>query len=639
MTDSSLKFPNLASEYTKLWNTMTIDPADAGKVSQAADKLCSLKVEFYDPVAAATGVPWYVIGLIHNLECGFNTKQNLSNGDPLGAPTTSEPPGRPRSPPFDWLHCSEDALQAKGLDAIKDWSIERIAYQLEAYNGWGYRRFHPEVLTPYLWSCTNHYTRGKYIADHQFDPTEKSDQVGAMALLRSLIDGGLTVAAVPGPVEPPPPPPPPVPTGQFEIDGHPQVLRDTPEAAAKPDGLPILRNMPVEKLAEVGDGTWWRVRVESPGGLKNEGFAMKTWLRPVFAAVSIDQNAFAQACLDAARHYGTNAHFLIALADAETGVANKAGDSGEFGPFALTTGNWADYNDSTETGFGDGDRFVPYAQPAVAARMVVKLTELTRPSIADNALPTAEELYLARIFGPPNVKLLRDAAPGTLVRNVLTPAPPAGPAGMSPADLQAAIKARSTFLRVDMTIQELHNAVATRLDAGLAKAANWILKVEPDLVLGPPKAIATTDVPWMEKAKAELGVNVENNPDRIRQYFAATTAGPLPASEPWCAAFVSFCIKQAGGSPEVEVFSAKAADWLDNGEPLPGPQFGAIAVTKPFAPKDRGHVGFVTAWDEKHVTLLGGNQSHSVCEKKFAIGDVRGWRMVSPRLESAAPAV
>jgi uncharacterized protein (TIGR02594 family) len=198
---------------------------------------------------------------------------------------------------------------------------------------------------------------------------------------------------------------------------------------------------------------------------------------------------------------------------------------------------------------------------------------------------------------------------------------------MSGADFQAVVKARSTLLSSNMTIQDLHTAVQKQLDAGLAKAADWILKAEPDLVLGPPQAIATADVPWMDLAKAEVGVSRTSNPARITQYFAATTAGPLPASEPWCAAFVSFCIKTSGRTSKIKVFSARAADWLGNGDSLSGPQFGCVAVTIPLVRGDSGHVGFVTAWDEKHVTFLGGNQSGSVCEKAFPIGDVRGWRM------------
>ena len=40
-----------------------------------------------------------------------------------------------------------------------------MLFRLEAYNGSGYRDKHPDVKTPYLWSFSNHYTRGKYVAD------------------------------------------------------------------------------------------------------------------------------------------------------------------------------------------------------------------------------------------------------------------------------------------------------------------------------------------------------------------------------------------------------------------------------------------------------------------------------------------
>ena len=31
------------------------------------------------------------------------------------------------------------------------------------FNGWGYRLYHPNVKTPYLWSYTDKYSKGKYI--------------------------------------------------------------------------------------------------------------------------------------------------------------------------------------------------------------------------------------------------------------------------------------------------------------------------------------------------------------------------------------------------------------------------------------------------------------------------------------------
>jgi hypothetical protein len=79
-------------------------------------------------------------------------------------------------------------LTIEGFAAVKLWSIERIAYQLEAYNGWGYRSRDTGVNTPYLWSATNQYQKGKFVRDGVFDPNAVSGQIGAMALLRRLID-------------------------------------------------------------------------------------------------------------------------------------------------------------------------------------------------------------------------------------------------------------------------------------------------------------------------------------------------------------------------------------------------------------------------------------------------------------------
>ena len=54
------------------------------------------------------------------------------------------------------------------------------------YNGTGYQRFHPDTPTPYLWSWTTLYTRGKYVADGRWDPWAVSQQCGAAAILRQL---------------------------------------------------------------------------------------------------------------------------------------------------------------------------------------------------------------------------------------------------------------------------------------------------------------------------------------------------------------------------------------------------------------------------------------------------------------------
>jgi hypothetical protein len=117
---------------------------------------------------------------------------HLHNGDPLTAQTVQVPAGRPRTggPPFTWEASAADALASHRLGPQTDWSLPGTLFQLERYNGWGYRRSHPEVLSPYLWSFSEHYRAGKYVADGSFSPTAVSGQCGAAVLLRRLAEHG-----------------------------------------------------------------------------------------------------------------------------------------------------------------------------------------------------------------------------------------------------------------------------------------------------------------------------------------------------------------------------------------------------------------------------------------------------------------
>jgi lysozyme family protein len=146
------------------------------------------------------GCCWYFVAVVHALEASCNFKCHLHNGDALTARTVQEPPNRPvsGSPPFAWEASATDALAMKKLDQIRDWSVPRMLYQLEAYNGFGYRIRHPEVLTPYLWSFSVHYTRGKYVADGTFSATAMSKQCGSAVLLRRLAELGAIAFAPEG---------------------------------------------------------------------------------------------------------------------------------------------------------------------------------------------------------------------------------------------------------------------------------------------------------------------------------------------------------------------------------------------------------------------------------------------------------
>jgi lysozyme family protein len=182
-----MNYQSLSPEYASLWDSLEINSNRRTQVTAQANRILRNR-QRYEEVATETGVPWFVIGIIHMMEgdCDFDT--HLHNGDPLTARTRNVPRGRPTNgrPPFAWEDSAIDALLMKRLDTITDWNVERIAYELERYNGWGYRLHHPTTLSPYLWSGSQHYARGKYVADGVWSSSAVSQQIGAMVLLLSL---------------------------------------------------------------------------------------------------------------------------------------------------------------------------------------------------------------------------------------------------------------------------------------------------------------------------------------------------------------------------------------------------------------------------------------------------------------------
>jgi lysozyme family protein len=164
---------------------------------RASDILQPQRRKRHETVQAATEVPWMVIACIHSLEANLSFNGHLHNGDPLTARTVRVPAGHPRfgAPPFSWEDSAVDALQMKlkRMNEISGWSIPECLFFFECYNGWGYRTGEgrnttPANRSPYLWSFTEHYERGKYVHDHVFDRNAVSKQIGAAALLRVLMD-------------------------------------------------------------------------------------------------------------------------------------------------------------------------------------------------------------------------------------------------------------------------------------------------------------------------------------------------------------------------------------------------------------------------------------------------------------------
>ncbi|MGB7654220.1 MAG: hypothetical protein WBL74_01945 [Novosphingobium sp.] len=141
----------------------------------------------YAALGRQVGVPWQFIAAIHGLEASFNFRAHMHNGDyPLSQRTRQVPAGRPRAwlPPSSWEASALDALRLMGFTGQSDWSLPRMLYRLEAYNGFGYR--HAGRASPYLWSFSTLYSRGKFVADGRFDPNARSRQCGAAVMLKVL---------------------------------------------------------------------------------------------------------------------------------------------------------------------------------------------------------------------------------------------------------------------------------------------------------------------------------------------------------------------------------------------------------------------------------------------------------------------
>lgn len=162
--------------YQDFYDRMQIG-ADWVLPGQKAARRIFDNMDRYKNVSHETKLPWEFIGIIHHMEsfCNFNT--HLHNGDPLTARTVHVPKGRPvgSNPPFLWEYSAMDALNNSNI--VKPMSgVGDILKAMEAYNGLGYRK--RGINTPYVWSGSTYYTKGKYSADGVYDPELISKQCG-----------------------------------------------------------------------------------------------------------------------------------------------------------------------------------------------------------------------------------------------------------------------------------------------------------------------------------------------------------------------------------------------------------------------------------------------------------------------------
>lgn len=189
----------LQNEYGRRWTEMVLVPARSRAIDAMARKILAGKAR-YRAVEAATGVPWAFVGVLHAREAGCDFRGVLHNGERIigtGRVTRLVPAGR--GPFSSWEEAASDALGLKGLKPDQSWSVPRCLFEGERFNGFGYRM--RGAVSAYVWSGTDQYVRGKYVADGEWSAAAVDKQIGIAALMARLLelDGDASFGAAPPP--------------------------------------------------------------------------------------------------------------------------------------------------------------------------------------------------------------------------------------------------------------------------------------------------------------------------------------------------------------------------------------------------------------------------------------------------------
>lgn len=119
------------------------------------------------------------------------------------------------------------------------------------------------------------------------------------------------------------------------------------------------------------------------------------------------------------------------------------------------------------------------------------------------------------------------------------------------------------------------------------------------------------DTIWLSIARKEVGTREGRGDKRIVAYHQSTGLKAQSSAVPWCAAFVCWCLEQAGVR---STRKATAVSYATYGREC-GLEPGCIVV---FGKHDEdaagtGHVAFLVGVDVDTVQVLGGNQGNKVC--------------------------
>lgn len=424
---------------------------------------------------------------------------------------------------------------------------------------------------------------------------------------------------------------------QFRIKIGAAKLRKAPDSA---EHVLILGPADVlTKLAEQGGGVWWNMQLANPGVAPVAGWIKAELLAPLGGGLTpLNLQDFVAQAEDSARVRGVNRDYLLAVAEIESGIANKERDQPPgIGPFMFGEAVWSSVvNRHPELQVQVHDRANPQMQAIVAAQLTKDNQDALAASFEPKRLPSGAELYLAHWLGSAcAVAVLRagtSAAIGDPIRIHYSGA------SDGQAEFDRLVKAYDKRLRNNgafRTVAEVMTGIEDELNsaatAALAKASPF-LKLSthaPGPIQGEP--------PWLGIARTEFARGITEFPGNsanpeILKYFDFTRLETRTDETPWCAAFVAYCVGKAVDPTATKgTFSARAADWLQWGFATGRPVIGSVAVTKPLSANSSGHVAFVIGEDGTHIQLLGGNQSNAVTDQlRVKKADVRSFQWRNP---------
>lgn len=200
--DSTLSLQQCILKRQLLYESMTIRSAIYSKkgtvivpnvpevIKRKTDRMIANRAR-YESVAHTfpnPGLKWHIVALLHEMEAVGDFSKYLGNGQSLSKVTTIVPKGR--GPFSSFKSGAMDALHYDKIDLVTDWSMGNLLYVLEGFNGRGYANY-KNINSPYLWSGSNQYSSGKYVADGVFDQNAVSSQIGIALMLKNLDKEGV----------------------------------------------------------------------------------------------------------------------------------------------------------------------------------------------------------------------------------------------------------------------------------------------------------------------------------------------------------------------------------------------------------------------------------------------------------------